>query len=63
MSTTRPGGAFKNATYWEGVREIRVPVIEVQSVARASCVVDGSCAPPEAEPGSLRPTPSARVDP
>ncbi len=63
MSTTRPGGAFKNATYWEGVREIRVPVIEVQSVARASCVVDGTCAPPEAEPGSLRPTPASRVDP
>ena len=63
MSTTRPGGAFKNATYWEGVREIRVPVIEVQSVARASCVADGTCAPPEAEPGSLRPTPASRVDP
>ena len=45
------------------MREIRVPVIEVQSVARASCVVDGTCAPPEAEPGSLRPTPSSRVDP
>ena len=63
VSTTRPGGAFRNALYWEGLREIRVPVIEVQSVARAACVVDGTCEAPQADPASLAPTPAVRADP
>lgn len=60
---TRPGGAFKNQLYWEGDREIRVPVIEVQSVARPGCFAAGACAGAQAEPEALVPVPAARVDP
>lgn len=48
------GGYVNGASFWESNSGIQVPVIEVQSVLRDSCVGEGNCAPPSA-PRSVNP--------
>ena len=51
---TTSGGVFKGREYVDDPTGIWVPVIEIQSVLRDECVAAGTCAPPQAEPGSTR---------
>ncbi|MCL4505280.1 MAG: hypothetical protein M1434_12165 [Chloroflexi bacterium] len=46
---TTSGGTWQDTVYWDQPTGIWVPVVEVQSVLRNSCVASGQCAPPSAQ--------------
>ncbi len=49
-TTTQSGGMWQDTVYWDLPPGIWVPVVEVQSVLRDSCVASGACQPPSANP-------------
>ena len=55
QDTARGGGQVNSSYYWDNNGGIWVPVVEVQSVLRSSCVANSSCLPPAAELTSLSP--------
>lgn len=63
QAKSQSGGLFNGVVYWDTGEEIRVPVIEVQSVLRANCTFDGGCVAPQAEPDTLQPLPNVPLLP